>query len=237
MMIRPPIIARLPDAPFEGKVILTQSRGSLQPRAAAARGLYRIFNAVGYRFYRSNSAPPLETDSPFASNATLPYQPATTFADGTWYLSMSYFNGVLDSGFLPLGPRGETYLIVEILAGALVAVRPGPPVSPGLIQLTGGIVQVVGYYLGTPDGANRATQWAIAYTIDGSTPPTSTPTITPTMPAGPLALLAYSLPAQSVGVTVKVQLQVRRGSAYSLPATVLSTTIVAGPSAPLSVGD
>lgn len=211
-------------------------------RRAGARGLYRIFNAAGYRFYRSNAAP-VEGSAAFASNATLPYQPATTFADGTWYLSMSYFNGVLDSGFLPLGPHGETYLLVTLAAGALVPTFPSPPLNARLKQLAGGVVEIIAAYSNLPDGAAAATQWAVAYTTNGSTPAVNTPTITPAMAGGPLAILKYKLPAQTAGTVVKVQLQVRRTVSvgvysYSPAAAVLSLTVAtAGPSGPLSMED
>lgn len=205
-------------------------------RRASARGLYRVFNAACYRFFRSNSAPPLESDTPFATSATLPATPANTYADGTWYLSMSYFDGVLDSGFLPIGPRGETYLVMEIASGAAVATRPGVATNAQLQMLPGGIVRVTAYYLRTIDGLNAATEWALAYTTNGSTPPSGSPSITVTM-SGPIAILAYSLPAQVAGTVVKVQLQARRGgTVYSLPGAVLSITVPTfGATAPLAV--
>jgi hypothetical protein len=213
------------------------------PFAAAGRGLYRVFNTAGYRFFRSNVAPPATTDTPFATNATLPFTPASTYADGTWYLSMSYFDGVLDSGFLPIGPHGETYLVVEIAGGVAVGTRPSMPTGANLRALAGGVIQINAYYSGTADAAlaAAATQWSIAYTTDGSTPASGSPTITPAIVPGPLNQLAYNLPAQADGTTVKVQLQTRRPIGgglylYSLPSTVLSAVADAiGPTAPLTL--
>lgn len=209
-------------------------------RRAAGRGLYRVFNAAAYRFYRSSVGPPAESDVPYATSAALPDQPASTFADGTWYVSVSYFNGVLDSGFLPVGPRGETYLVLEIASGAAVTGRPGGALGGQLVQRAGGVVRVVAYYLPAADGANAATTWAIGYTLDGSTPAAGAPTAVAAMSGGDgLKILAFDLPAQVAGTMVKVQLQTRRAGTpivYSLPAAVLSLTVAtAGPAAPLGL--
>jgi|SRR6185437_3286244 len=205
-------------------------------RFSDARGLYRVFNAPCFRFYRSSTAPPPVGSAPFTTNATLPYQPTSTYADGTWYLSASYFNGVLDSGFLPLGPNGETYLTIEIVSGVAASTRPSPPYTAYLKVIAGGVVQIVAAYPRVSDAANAAKQWAIAYTTDGSTPPSNAPSITPTMMTGPLALLSYNLPAQANGTVIKVQLQTLRSGVYSLPGAVLSATASSiGPSAPLDL--
>ncbi len=205
---------------------------------AACRGLYRIFNDAEYRLYRSNVAPPEEEDVPFATSSSLPYQPPDLFADGTWYLSASYFNGVIDSGFLPLGPRGETYLVLEVSGGVSLTDRPGLPNSSRLELRAGGVVRIVAFYAGVADGAGRATEWAIAYTTNGSTPATDTPDILVAMRSGPLAILSYDLPAQANGTTVKVRVQTRReildpDYRYSSAGDVLSATAdAAGPAAP-----
>jgi len=198
-----------------------------------ARGRYRIFNAAEYRFYRSNSAPPVEGDTPFATNATLPYEPADTYADGTWYLSASYFNGIYDSGFLPLGAMGETYLRLDLAAGVETAAPPAGPLHWQLQNVGGGVVRIVGLYAEAT--GDRAGQWSIAYTVNGSTPPTDTPDVTQNMPAEGLAVLSYDLPAQANGTTVKVRLQTRRfdiAYIYSENSEVQTATAdAAGPAA------
>lgn len=205
---------------------------------AAGRGLYRIFNAAEYRFYRSNVAPPVEGDVPFATSSSLPHEPVNAYADGTWYLSVSYFNGIMDSGFLPLGPRGETYLTLQVSAGVPLTDRPGLPTGVRLEVRAGGVIRVIAFYVATPDGAARASQWAIAYTVDGSTPATDTPTLTPKTAGGALSVLAYDLPAQVDGTTVKVRVQTRRAIAgpsyrYSDAGDVLTAVADAqGPQAP-----
>jgi hypothetical protein len=173
-----------------------------------ARGLYRVFNTAAYRLYRSQSRPPREGDEPFATTSSLPYEPGDTFGDGIWYLSVSYFNGVIDSGFLPLGPAGETYLRLEIVSGDEVYAPPYGPGGWSLSNVGGGVVRIVGYY--RQRGGLRAGQWSIAYTTDGTDPPADQPDVTVTIVPEGLAALEYDLPAQSDGTTVKVRLQTRR---------------------------
>lgn len=174
------------------------------------RGLFRIFNPALYRFYRSNTDPPEEGDSPFDTNATLPHTPADTFVDDVWYLAMSRFNGVIDSGFLPLGPNGETYLRLRIATGGAgpFYTPPNAPNSWHLELEAGGVVRVRGLYAQT--GANRADTWAISYTTDESTPPANNPDVTAAIPPGGPAVLSYALPGQADGTTVKVRVQTRR---------------------------
>lgn len=178
------------------------------PFRSAARGKYRVFNSAEYRFYRSNSAPPVEGDAPFATNATLPHEPADTYADGAWYLSVSYFDGIYDSGFLPLGAMGETCLRLDLAAGVETTSPPAGPLHWSLQNAGGGVVRVVALYVQA--GAERADQWAFSYTVNGSTPATDTPDVTQDMPADGLAIFSYDLPAQANGTTVKVRLQTRR---------------------------
>jgi len=217
--------------------------GGLFPRPFRldARGLYRIFKAPEYRFYRSNGAPPTEAWAPFATSSSLPTTPTAAFDDGTWYLACSYFNGVIDSGFLPLGPAGETYLRLDIAGGTATGAPPLAPLDVRLGAAAGGVVRVMGLYY--HDDADRATQWAIAYTADGADPPADAPDLVEDMPEAGLAMLDYALPAAADGATVKVRLQTRRNDGddespawvYSAGSTVLSIAAeAAGPSAPLA---
>ena len=198
------------------------------------RGLHRIFNAAGYRFYRSNLGPPSESGPAFDSNATLPHTPADTYADGTWYVALSYFNGCIDSGFLPLGDRGENYLRIDLSGGAETT---GPPAGPSDVRLestASGAVRVWAAYIQT--GTARAEEWAIAYTDDGSTPPVDTPDVTVSMKSGLWDILQNDLPTSGHGKTVKVRVQTRRNDGswiYSENSTVLTiTTDATGPDAP-----
>lgn len=222
--LRPPPSRLLSPAAFRGKYYVD------------LRGKYRIFDNAVYRFYRSNVAPPEEGSSPYATSTSLPHLPAALFADGTWYLACSYFNGCIDSGFLPVGPHGETYLRLDLDGGADAGSPPAAPLDWRLEQLAGGVVRVHGVYY---EAADRATSWAIAYTTDGGAPPAGDPDVTVAMDSGGegLAVLSYDLPAAADGTTVKVRLQTLRGSSYSEGSTVKEVEIdTDGPSAPLSGG-
>lgn len=203
-----------------------------------ARGLYRIFNVAEYRFYRSQAGPPAETDTPWEKSETLPHTSTSGFTDGTWYLAMSYFNGVIDSGFYPAGPQGQLYILLQILGGLE---QPNPPMGPNdctLEQRPGGVVRVVAAY--NEVGPNRGDEWALAYTFNGVDPPIDTPTEVLPASAGGLAILSHDLPAQADATTVKVRLQIRRpdgggGFVYSTGSTVKQIAADAvGPAAPLA---
>ena len=222
--------------------------------AGDARGLYRVFPHAYYLFYRSDSGPPAESDSHFALASFLGYSPPDTFADGTWYLSVCYYNGVIKSGFLPLDPMGRTWRRLEIASGEEKANPSADPsasvlTSPGIWQLeviAGGVIRVHGYY--NEQGSIRADDWCIAYTTDGTNPtvpPTAggTTTIVYNAIGGTsLAVLEYELPAQSHGTEVRVRINVRRdiggGSyVYSEGSDVVSADADAvGPTTPLGVG-
>lgn len=203
-------------------------------RSSEFRGLYRVFGPAEFRFYRSSSAPPAESDTPFATSSTLPAAPSSTFADGRWFLAVSYFNGVYDSGFLALGPNGETWreLVVESSAG--VESTPVAPLDVRLELRAGGVVRVVALY--AEEGDARADTWSVAYTTDGSTPPADTPSVVEAFAfAGGPVVLVYDLPAQAHGTAVKVRVQARRGSSpysYSPDSTVVTAVADAlGPAA------
>jgi hypothetical protein len=217
----------------------TSSTGA-SPLNLDLRGLYRIFNTAVYRFYRSNSAPLAEGSSPFATNATLPHTPTDTYADGTWYLSASYFNGVLDSGFLPVGPRGETYLRLDLASGASTGSPPAGPLDWRVEAVAGGAVRVAAFY--HEPATNRASQWTIAYTDNGDTPAEDHVDVYVAMEPSGVSVLDYTLPAADNGDTVKVRLQTRRNDGtdavpvwvYSDGSTVKSVTAdTTGPTTPL----
>ena len=206
-------------------------------RYVTARGLYRVFRDAEYRIYHSTSGPPVEGGA-YTEYPTLP----VVLAFGgiaKHYFSVSYFNGVIDSGFLPLGPRGETYILLDIQAGVLIPNKPHAPDDFRLEQRAGGVVRIHGLYI--ESGSLRATEWAITYTTNGAepgTPPAVSPTVTRTMPTSGLAILAYDLPAQANGTTVKVRLQARRNDSgtwvYSDNSTVLTLVVdTVGPTAPV----
>lgn len=201
------------------------------------RGLFRIFNAAVYRLYRSNVAPPAESDVPWTTSATLPVTPADAFADGTWWISVSYFNGVLDSGFLALGDRGETYRKLVISGGVASADPPQAPIAWHLERQAGGVVRIIAVAY-----AAVASEWTVGYTDDGSDPAEDSSDVTATLAAG-MSVWEYDLPAAAHGATVKVRVQVRRNDGtvgvpvwvYSDGSAIQSVTADAtGPSAPVA---
>lgn len=207
---------------------------------SALRGKYRVFNTAEYRFYRSSTGPPKTTDTPFATNATLPHEPADTYGDGTWWLSVSFFNGVIDSGFLPIGPNGETFLRLDISGGVATNAPPNGPLDWRLVQRPNGVIRVLAWYY--QPGTLRADTWALTYTTDGSLPgepPAVSPTETVALAAGGVVALSHDLPAQGDGTTVRVRLQTRRldsANVYSERSRVLTATAdAAGPTAPVGM--
>jgi hypothetical protein len=174
---------------------------------------YRRWNAPEYRFYwRPNN--PIEPDHPpQATDASLPYTTDPTFGDGVWYFALSYSNGVLDSGFLPIGPNGEPYIRIEISGGVATASPPRSPFWARLVTEASGVVRILSYY--AESATNRADEWAITYTTNGSDPGEGSPDATVAMTGGGVQVLSYALPGQSDGTTVKVRVQTRRNDGIS----------------------
>ncbi len=214
------------------KIVINQHPIDFRRRQATHRGKFRVFNDSEYRFFRSNVAPPEESDTPFATNSTLPHEPADTYADGTWFLSVSFFNGVLDSGFLPLGERGETYLRLDLSGGLEVGNPPDGPLEWRIENRAGGIVRVHAVLM--QFGTLRPDTWSIGFTTNGSDPAEDVATETVAIVSQSLVVLSHDLPAQSNGTTVKVRLQTRRTTIYSDDSIIKTLTADAiGPGAPL----
>jgi hypothetical protein len=195
---------------------------------SSARGLYRIFNATEYRFYRSSTGPPLESDSPFATSSSLPHTPADTYGDGTWYLSLSWFNGVVDSGFLPVGPNGETYLKLVIAGGVETPLPPNPPLDMRLSLLPDGDVRVHAVY--AQQGALRATRWGMYYEINP--PALSEDVDMPPIPGFGLAVLQHDIAANDLDVVQVWVYTERQVSAVWYSSSELTRTITADGAAP-----
>jgi hypothetical protein len=179
------------------------------PRGCRAefRGLYRIFNAAEFRFYRSSSGPPAESDSPFATSATLPLTTDEDWTAGPWYVSVSYFNGVLDSGFLPIGPHGETCLRFDAGSG-VVGQPPAAPRNVELVQTAPLAVRLSALYADA--AAVRADEWAYSYTVDGSDPAADDPAETPALSRRGLDVLDVPITITGGVTVVKIRVQVRR---------------------------
>jgi len=198
---------------------------------ARGRGLYRVKGTAQYRFYRRQDGVPVPgIDAVWATAASLPNTPAGTFADATWYICVTYFDGFTESS--PL-----TTFRLDISAGALGPAPPGGPSKWQLQRKAGGVIDVVGLYWPEPDGDDAADYWRIWYTTNGSEPdPAGAPdySIAMTFVRG-AAVLRKSLPGQGHGTTVKALLRSYRDgdSIASENATSKSTTADAtGPGAP-----
>lgn len=199
-----------------------------------ARGTFRIFNAAAYRFYGGTSTIPKETDTPYDTASSLPDTPTDTYStDGTRYFAVSYFDGVLDSGFLAVGPNGERYWRLDISSDVEVDSPPQKPNDVRLELKANGVVRVLGLYAYTGD--ERADTWALTYTVNGSDPGSGSPDYTEDMATSGLCVFDYDLPAQANGTTVKVRLQTRRSGSYSETDSDdirTATADATGPSAP-----
>lgn len=159
---------------------------------------YRVFNSAEYRIYINTSAPPQPGDTPTLTTASLPYEdPGTTFvAPNKYYISMSYFNGVYDSGFYPIGPAGESYLILDLSVTPVVTTsRPlNPQYATAFIRY-----DVYGTFIATlqatyfEEGDNRATEFAAWYSYSGyPSDGESSPDYTATIDDNGIAVMEWS---------------------------------------------
>jgi len=202
-------------------------------RRMTGRGRHRIFNAAEYRVYVNSDRPPQEGDAATETNGSLPYTTTATFGDGAHYVSLSWFNGVLDSGLLPIGAGGETYVRLDVSGGVGIDGPPKAPLDWRLERRSGGVVRMHAVYR-EESSTTRATFWAIAYSSDGSTPAGGSPDAVVAIPDQGLAVLQYDLPAVADGLTLRVRLQTVRGASYSEGSEVKSLVIDrTGPTAPL----
>ncbi len=178
-----------------------------------ARGDYRVFGDAQYRFYFRDGSPPEEGDDAWATSATLPATVGDVpdgLDDGDFYFSAEYFNGVIRSGFLPLGANGETYLRIKTAGGVVQGAAPNGPTNWRLELRPDGVVAVMGFYFDR--SALRALSWAIEWTTDGTDPPAAAPeqTVVQAMPTSGVAVLDFEVPAQADGTVIKVRLRTQR---------------------------
>jgi hypothetical protein len=177
---------------------------------------------------------------PDVTGPTLPLTSADLPFNSILYCALAYFNGVLNSGFLPVGPAGETYFIVEIVAGHVVSEPPSGPNDWSLVDAGNGEMRIRAVY--TETGSTRAHEWAIAYTTNGTDPPIDAPDVTIPMLAIGAALLDYVIVILTHGATLKVRVQTRRNDGsealpdwrYSRDSYVLTITVdTSAPATPL----
>ena len=178
-------------------------------------GLWRINNTAGYNFRWNQNRPPKKTDAINDFSETLPYTPDVTFTTGIVYLAMTEFNGTHESDFYPVGPNGEPYVRIDLDAGVQTISPPAKPTQPTLVDIGGGNARCIAYY---SQHRNRATQFTISISTDGSLPPVDTATYTATIGAGILVPLTLDLDADldpgtfplANGTVLRVRIQTRR---------------------------
>lgn len=178
---------------------------------SAARGVYPIENTPEYRLYRKLNEPPEPgIDAVWATSASLPVTPPDVFADGVWYVGLTWFDGYLES---PIAVQR-----IEIDSGTEVAPRPSAPDNTWMTQTAGGVVLVEALYAAGPDQAvgSAADSFALWYTVDGSAPdPTQPADATQPVGPGPTAAAQFSLGALADATVVRALVRMRRGAVDS----------------------
>jgi hypothetical protein len=204
-----------------------------------ARGLYRVFNAAEYRYRWNNTRAPSLIDPIDETKATLDLETAATFADGIWRFAATFFNGIYDSGFLPVGPFGEPYLILTIESGVIIG-NPSQKPDNWSLRVVGtnptafGVVWVDGFY--TELGSLRADEWYVEYSVDRA----SWSSVTQAVPVVGVAVLRLLIPVSwDDGSEVFVRVRMRRddgaGWIFSEGIDDVRSIVVdgVGPTAPL----
>lgn len=170
------------------------------------RGGYRLQGKPLYRIYRKlGSVPVPGVDAIWEETDTLPYQPSSTFADGIWFIALTWFNGYVESAVRKI-------VRLELVSGVE---RANPPDAPkwGLTLRPGGVVRVTGYYDSSRDVAEgvAANTWALWWTGNGSTPGIGSADYTEAMRFDRFAVarIIYDLPAAADGLLVKALLRTR----------------------------
>lgn len=139
--------------------------------ATQVRGLSRVFNAAEYRFYRKDgSAPVPGTDSPHATASSLPDTPAGAWSDGDWYVTVTYFNGIIESLPKLQGPDGTAAKRLEISGSLEVDAAPGDPSEVTVSAIAGAKIRVVAIYSQARDRGRgiTPTHWRLSWSGDAS---------------------------------------------------------------------
>lgn len=223
--------ARRRRASAAGSVVLL----ALSRHAARFVSLSRITEPAEYRIWRTVGSPPDPGSDPV--HATPAALPTTDGPLGSidYFYAVSYYNGVLDSGLLPIGADGRTWVRVNL--DPLVGAIDGPPPDPLDVRLEarpGGVVRVHALWSGARDGTER---WVVTYTDDGSTPlgaPFWVPTIQQSFGGASLAVLEADLPASADGSTVRALVQVQSGTGLLSYSPGVEASVVADAAAPSS---
>ncbi|MGE3182674.1 MAG: hypothetical protein AB7N71_13665 [Phycisphaerae bacterium] len=203
-------------------------------RENGVRGLYRIENDAEFRIYRKQNAPPVPgVDAVWATASSLPNTPAGTFADGTWYVCVTWFNGYAESGYLRMWR-------FVVSGGVLVDAPPASPVTTEARPEADGLIRVRAVAAREVDAKNQPDEWAVWYTDDGSAPGSGDPDITETLEfIGGVAVLDTTIPKSSEGTTIKVLVKTRHSASatYSENTSVNTSTAAVQGKADMIQGD
>ncbi len=201
---------------------------------SSQRGLYRVANAVEFRYYRSSTGKPqVGIDTPFATSPTLASTPTQTFADNVWQLGVTEFNGFIESEM-------RRFDRLEVESSAQVATSPAAPLFQSLTERAGGVPRIKATYSsGVEPAGVAADTWAIWFTMNGVDPDPDVDAAdsTETMVFNDgVASLQTDLGAQANATDVRMIVRSRRlaASADSPNTSILQLTIAtAGPSTAL----
>lgn len=135
------------------------------------RGRSRIFNAAQYRFYRKDGSVPVPgVDSAHATASSLPSTPAGAWADGDWYITVTYFNGVIESLPKLQPPDGTPAKFLEIASSAEVDLAPGDASEYSISAIAGAKIRAQAIYSLASDRGRGVTptHWRLSWTGDAS---------------------------------------------------------------------
>jgi hypothetical protein len=179
------------------------------------RGRWHVPTDPAYWVYIESTPPDDNVHTPTAEPGGLPWTSSALGASGTFYVSVAYFNGYESSGFLTVGDNGETYRKLILIGSAEQPIPPNGVIEASIQPDAGGKMRVTASY--DQAGANRATEFALAWSTGGTPPPTSTPDRTASIPAAGLAVLDEIVPdtGEADGTLINVRIQTRRSGVYS----------------------
>lgn len=195
------------------------------------RGVHRVYTDAYYEAYQASGADPVPgVTTPVDTNATVPWTPADTFGDATHHLALCYVNRY------GLRSTPKVTSKVRIVSGAEANLLPNDPDEIRVIQTAGGTTRVMVRYRRPVDSDELASQIAIWYTDDGSTPGSGDPDFTETIrwvQGGYGLMVCDDIPALGDGTTLKILAKAKAGSLYSPTGVSTTETIsIAGPTAP-----
>ena len=209
-------------------------------REQAGRGQFAVNSAAAgqYELYHALGSEPDLTAAPWKTFASLPYESSTTMAgEGKHYLVLRYRN------VQGLVSRNIVSRVIELDdADAEIRVVPTMPIDVAIVQAGGLFYQAVGAYCHYDDMAgeengsedNRADQWLLYVTTDGSDPDPDVdePAVTTIRTPDALAYFDSGAVAVGDGLTVKAKLAVRRTADSRDSAASDTVTVVIGSTGP-----